>query len=230
MAEMTQSIMNSPELVGCLTGVLGMSGLMGPMSREPTADETEILLSSFDDEQLQSMLGETAGGTESTGTGSTDSGADPKPVVTPVVLDQTALVRPEGVPWYDGPLFDAHTYMTGVTVSIFDDPYTTADVLRMMARHNIVGGVAFWLPPLFGRQAETDLLIKSIGEVDHRLANLLMHLPFDVGFSFGFMGFADGTYTKSLLQEWYPPSGPFDGFGEVAIYIDKLQQINPGDS
>jgi|GEM_PF-1975710 len=219
MAEIMQIVMGSPELMTCISGALGMSGMMGMMSHEPTSDEIEVLLSCSDGEQTQST------------TGAASDGTDPAPApARPVVLEQTALVSPEGVPWYDGPLFDAHMHMTGVTVSIFDDPYTTSDVLRMMDRHYMVGGVAFWLPPLFGRQSETDLLNKSIGEVDHRLANLMMPPPMDLGFSFGFLGFADGTYTKSLLEEWYPPSGPFDGFGEIAFYIDKLQKINPGDS
>jgi len=44
------------------------------------------------------------------------------------------------------------------------------------------------------------------------------------------MGFADGTYTRDLLEPWFPPNGPFDGFGEIAFYIDKLQDIGPLDS
>ena len=120
--------------------------------------------------------------------------------------------------------------MTGVTVSFFEGTYTTSDVLRVMDRHDIEGGVAFWMPPVFGRQSEIDLLNKSIDELDHRLVTLMMPPPFDVGFNFGFLGFAQGTYTRDLLEPWFPPHGPFDGFGEIAFYIDKLREIGPLDS
>jgi hypothetical protein len=52
LAEMMEAVTGSPELMGCLTGALGMSGMMGLMSREPTSEETEILLSCFSDDQL----------------------------------------------------------------------------------------------------------------------------------------------------------------------------------
>lgn len=229
MAGMMQAVMGSPELMGCLMSSMGFASVMSLVGRQPTSDEIAQILPCFSDEQLASVLGGSAGVTNSpdpAAAAAAGSGA----AKTPVVLAQTALVRPEGVPWYDGPLFDSHTHMTGVTVSFYKGTYTTSDVLRMMDRHNIEGGVAFWLPPVFGGQSEIDLLKTSIDKLDHRLVTLMLPPPFDVGFSFGFMGFAEGTYTRDLLDPWFPPNGPFDGFGEIAFYIDKLQDIGPLDS
>ena len=226
MAAMMQEVLDSPELMGCLTSAMSITELMGLAERSPTTEDMALILPCFSDEQLGSL------------SGLKDLVGTPKPTVAPdsnatkatVFGPQTALVRPEGVPWYDGPLFDSHMHMTGVTVSLFEGTYTTSDVLNLMDRHNIEGGVGFWMPPLFGRQSEADLLNKSIGELDHRLATLMMPPPFDVGFNFGFLGIADGTYTRDLLEPWFPPNGVFDGFGEIAFYIDKLETLSPLDS
>ncbi len=226
MTGVMQAVMSSPELMGCLTSSMGIASLMSLADRQPTSDEIEQILPCFSEDQLASILGGSAGMTSSPDPAAAVA-PTPEATKTPIVLTQTALVRPEGVPWYDGPLFDSHMHMTGVTVSFFEGTYTTADVLRLMDRHNIEGGVGFWMPPVLGRQSEIDLLNKSIGELDHRLATLMMPPPFDVGFEFGFLGFADGSYTRDLLDPWFPPSGPFDGFGEIAFYIDKLQVLSP---
>ena len=228
MAGLMQEVMNSPELMGCLTSSMSISSLMGLAERQPTDDEMALILPCFRESQVNSLLGGTTGLN-----GSPEPTAVPKPTATtaptkaPVVLAQTVLARPEGVPWYDGPLFDSHMHMTGVTVSFFEGTYTTSDVLRMMDRHNIESGVAFWMPPILGRQSEIDLLKSSIDKLDHRLVTLMMPPPFDMGFNFGFLGFAAGRYTSNLLEPWFPPNGPFDGFGEIAFYIDKLQELSP---
>jgi len=69
----------------------------------------------------------------------------------------------------------------------------------MMDRHNMVGGVGLRLPPIFGSQSEIDLLLKIVEELDDRLAALMMPPPIDIEFNSAFMGFAQGTYTRSLL-------------------------------
>ena len=151
-AELMREVMGSPELMGCLTNLLGFTRLMGIAERQPTDAEMELILPCFSEDQLNSLLGGLTGLT-----GSVEPAAVPQPTATPAPTEapasrtQTALVRPEGVPWYDGPLFDSHMHMTGVTVSFFEGTYTTSDVLRVMDRHNIEGGVAFWMPPVFGR-------------------------------------------------------------------------------
>ncbi len=231
MAGLMDQVLNSPELMSCLAGALGFSAMTSLSRREPTPVEMESIKPCFSEGQLDSLAGGTAGVVSSPTTSPTPT---PEPVRKSIETllneTQTALSRPEGVPWYNGPLFDAHMHMNGVTNSFMGGTFTTSDVLRMMDRHNMVGGVGFWVPPVFGRQSEVDLLNKSISEVDHRLASLMIPIPFELGFDFGFLGFAEGTYTRDLLDEWYPPNGPFDGFGEIPFYMDKLLGINPGDS
>lgn len=228
-------VRNSPNLLACLTEIMEVSALMEIVSGEPTEEDLELIVPCFGDGSVESFAARFAKGsstTESTASVSTtvQQKSAGMTLDTPITTVQTALTRPEGVPWYDGPLFDSHIHMTGVTVVFVDGAWTTSDVLDLMDRHNIVGGVAFWLPPLFGRQSEIDLLVNSIGEVDDRLATLMMPPVLDMGFTVSFMGFAEGTYTRNLLEPWYPPNGPFDGFGEVAFYFDKLQKVKPGDS
>jgi len=238
MDAVVAEVMSSQEVMGCLTSIMDLSELMSLSSSEPTQENLELIVPCFGDGQIESFAARFSG---TSGTLGTAENSESGPVATagkssgltldtPITTVQTALTRPEGVPWYDGPLFDSHIHMTGVTVSLTDGSWTTSDVRRLMDRHNMVGGVGFWLPPIFGRQAEIDLLLKSISELDDRLATLMMPPPFDVGFNFAYMGFADGTYTRSLLEPFYPPKGPFDGFGEVAFYMDSLRQIGPGGS
>lgn len=230
MEGLMDEVMNSPELMGCLSSSMSLSSLMGLMGGDISDDQIEQITPCLSEIKIESLPGGLSGLI-----GSSDPAPTPDPEETPAeterptVTTQTALVRPESVPWYDGPLFDSHTHMTGVTVSFFGGTYTTSDVLRLMDRHYIVGGVGFWLPPVMGRQSEIDLLNKSIGELDQRLATLMLPPPFDIGLDFAFMGFADGTYTTELLEPWFPPNGPFDGFGEIAFYTDMLKEIGPLD-
>ena len=108
MAGLMQEVMNSPEFMGCLTSSMSISSLMGLAERQPTDDEMALILPCFRERQVNSLLGGTTGLN-----GSPEPTAVPKPTAAPapteapVVLTQTALARPEGVPWYDGPLFDS---------------------------------------------------------------------------------------------------------------------------
>ncbi len=220
--------------MGCLTNIMDLSALMSLGASEPTQETLELIVPCFGDGTIESFAARFSGTFETAENAESESTTTVKSsgltLDTPITTVQTALTPPEGVPWYDGPLFDSHIHMTGITNSLTDGSWTTSDVRRMMDRHNMVGGVAFWLPPIFGRQSEIDLLLNSIGELDDRLATLMMPPPLDLGFSFAFMGFQDGTYTRSLLEPWYPPKGPFDGFGEITFYRDAFQGIRPGDS
>ncbi len=120
-------------------------------------------------------------------------------------------------------------HMIGLTIPYYGDILTTADVIRLMDRHDIQGGVGFFMPPVTGGQAEVALVLQAVEDLESRLVALMMPPPFDFGFPFGFMGFAEGSYTRRLLEPWYPPQGPFDGFGEIPFYVDHLNSIEPGD-
>ena len=121
-------------------------------------------------------------------------------------------------------------HLISVTNTYYGSLVSSTEVRNMMDRHNIQSGIGFYFPPVFGRQVEIDAVLQAVKDLDDRLVTLLMPPPFDLGFTVAFMGFAVGTYTTSLLEPWYPPNGPFEGFGEIAFYYDDLRSLTPASS
>ena len=181
--------------------------------REPTNEEMLLITPCLPDEQAADPVV-----------------AEIEPAKAPEPVLQEVLVAPEGVPWYDGPLFDTHMHLISLTNPFYGRLVTTAEVTLLMNRHNVQAAIGFYLTPVIGRQVEVDALLQAVKDLDDRIVTLLMPPPFDFGFPFGFMGFSAGTYTRALLEPWYPPYGTFDGFGEIPFYVDNLNSIDPLDS
>ncbi len=103
------------------------------------------------------------------------------------------MTAPDGIRWYEGPLFDSHMHMIGLSNSFYGDRFTTDDVRQMMDRNDIRAGMCFYMPPITGRQSEVDQLLGYVEDLDDRMVALLMPTPFDFGLDTVFMGFANGS-------------------------------------
>ena len=203
---LTELVTSSPELMTCISERLGFAALMELAQREPSQEEVDQLVPCF----------------EQAGIDSASSAA-----ATPAKESAPRLTAPDGIPWYEGPLFDSHMHMIGLSNSFYGDRFTTDDVRQMMDRNDIRAGVGFYMPPITGRQSEVDQLLGYVDDLDDRMVALLMPTPFDFGIDTGFMGFANGTYSRSLLEPLYPPQGTMEGFGEIAYYTDHFGQLQP---
>ena len=204
--KLTEQVMNSPVLMGCISEIVGFATMIEFSERQPTQDEIDQIMPCF----LQT---ETA------------KAADDQVELTKEAAPP--LTAPDGVPWYDGPLFDSHVHVIGLSNPFYGERFTTSDVLHMMDRNDIRAGVGFYMPPVTGRQSEVDELLGYVDALEGRLVALLLPPPFDFGLDTGFMGFADGAYTRSLLGPLYPPEGTLDGFGEIAFYTDHFSSLGP---
>ncbi len=205
--KLTEQVMNSPELMACIAESVGFATMVEFTERPPTEDEINQMVPCFI--QAESV-------TDSDGKDGPTQAQAPK------------LTAPEGVPWYDGPLFDSHMHVMGLSNPFYGERFTTSDVLHMMDRNDIRAGVGFFMPPVTARQSEVDELLGYVDGLEGRLVALWLPPPFDFGLDAGFMGFADGTYTRSLLGPLYPPEGTLDGFGEIAFYTDHFSSLGPG--
>lgn len=56
-AAMMQEVLNSPELMSCLTSAMSLTELMGLAERSPTVEDMALILPCFSDEQLGSLSG-----------------------------------------------------------------------------------------------------------------------------------------------------------------------------
>ena len=100
MEGLMQEVMDSPELMACLSSSMGLSGLMGLMGGEPTDEEIELILPCIGEIEIESMLGGLTGLMDSTDpVPALNATETPEDTERPAVTTQTALVRPEGVPW-----------------------------------------------------------------------------------------------------------------------------------
>ena len=205
--KLTELVMNSPVLMGCISEMVGFATMIEFSERQPTPDEIDQIMPCF-------LQAETAGAADAR----VESAKEGAPLLT----------APEGVPWYDGPLFDSHVHVIGLSNPFYGERFTTSDVLHMMDRNDIRAGVGFYMPPVTGRQSEVDELLGYVEGLESRLVALLLPPPFDFGLDAGFMGFAEGAYTRSLLGPLYPPEGTLDGFGEIAFYTDHFSSLAPG--
>ena len=203
---LTELVTSSPALMSCIAERLGFSSLMELAQREPSQDEVDQMVPCF-------LEG-----------GVTGAMSVPEP---PAKESAPVLTAPEGIPWYKGPLFDSHMHMIGLSNSFYGDRFTTDDVRRMMDRNDIRAGVGFYMPPVTGRESEVDQLLGYVDDLSDRMVALLMPTPFDFGLDTGFLGFANGTYSRTLLEPLFPPQGSMEGFGEIAFYTDHFGQLQP---
>ncbi len=154
----------------------------------------------------------------------------PTPAITPVpppspvtssnpCASPTRTVTPGSIPGpgpgnqYEGPLFDTHAHGGPQNDSL--------DVLfNMMNRHQVE-----WMMMYLGASPEASLSGKHYSRIRDYIEGARCRIVFLLAHGSG-QAFAQGLYVEKFLKERLQPQGPFQGVGEIRLYLSPLQPIS----